>query len=766
MASFELARTKEQAALALACIKRREYVEAEAIYRKLMASGDIDSSVLSNLALLCGMNGRIDERLHLLGRAISIDPSNALAHLNLGVAYQEQDDLTRAIACYWDALRLKPDLPEAHSNLGFALLLSGDYEAAFSALSEAILLKPDYVEAIANFAQLMVVTDDDAAAVEAYRRCLELEPDSVRYRFALGCVLNRLSKVDEAIESFEQCLLIEAHRSDIIIELCSVLRRLGRADDAIIRLLPCLAADPDNTDVMLLYAKAIHDIGSADQAIDILNQALAVNPDNVDCLNHLGMYLQDCGRTDDAVSSYERALRINPANAAVLGNLATAYRIQGRYEDALKLFHDAIAAEPSRRSLYHGLLFHYSIGSEAMAKENLAAACTYWKLVRDNVPSVEKGIPAMERNMKRKQDLVKQKGRIAILSAELGNHCVSMFLGPLLENFNRRLFEVDVISVSRMYHERARVIASMVNDSYSLQGLDLTEARRVIQQRSYDVIIETSGFTLSSGIEILAERCAPVQAHYIGYHASTGLDTMDYFIGDEETVPEEFASQFSETLWRLPRPWLACSPLQSFPKAISEATKPIPVIGSFNQLSKIREDTLSYWAAVMQRLPTSVLVVKDKAVNSAFAVERIKSTLEGFSIDPKRLFFLGPSPSLEAHLLHYNILDVALDATPWSSATTAFDALAMGVPLVAIRGGCTSARMSSSLLKGIGKDDWIASSPNDYAEAVAHICSDLPLLRSNRALRQREVLGSVLFDGRGMAAVLETAFSDMIDDNS
>ncbi|MGB7565580.1 MAG: tetratricopeptide repeat protein, partial [Prochlorococcaceae cyanobacterium] len=705
-------------------------------------------------------DGRIAERFEMLQHAIIIDPGYAQAHLNLGVAYQERGDLFDAMACYKEALRLEPDLPEGYCNLGLALQLSGDYEEAHVAFERAISLRSDYLDALSNLAQLKVAMGDDSAAVEVYRLCVALAPECVRNRFALGGALHRCNFIEQALEAYEHCLLLEPQRSDILIELCSGLRQLGRADEAIVRLLPFLAIEPGNIEALFMYAVALHALGSVDQAVEILEQALRVDQNDIDCLIHLGRYLQDLGRIDEAVVSLEKALLVKPGHPAVLGNLAIAYRFQGRYDSALSLFQEAIAANPKRRDLYHGLLFHYSIGSEVFAPAMLEAARSYWKLVQEQVPlsrpPISLGSPP------RKIDCDKRKIRIGILSAELGDHVVSNFVSPLLEHYDRHLFEVEVISVSRMYHERAKLLASLADHSYSLQGLNVSEARLKLQGCNYDIILETSGFTRSSGIEFLAERCAPVQAHYIGYHATTGLDTMDFFIGDEETVPDSFAVQFSERLWRLPRPWLACSPLEDYPPAVSESTKNIPVLGSFNQLSKVREETLSFWAAVMQKLPTSVLILKDKTVSSSYVCERIKATLESYCIDPKRVFFLDLTPTLQSHLLHYNIIDVALDATPWSSATTAFDALAMGVPLVAIRGECTSARMSSSLLKGLGKVEWIASTPDQYADIVADLCFDLSALRKARAQRQKDALGSVLFDGKDMVAALQEAFFAMV----
>jgi len=130
-------------------------------------------------------------------------------------------------------------------------------------------------------------------------------------------------------------------------------------------------------------------------------------------------------------------------------------------------------------------------------------------------------------------------------------------------------------------------------------------------------------------------------------------------------------------------------------------------------------------------------------------------------VDASRISFLAHVGSWEEHMATYNQLDVALDTTPWSSATTGFDALAMGVPLVAIRGGCTAARMSASIVKGLGRPECIAESPQQFAEIVAALCADLPALRASKPEMRSLVLASPLFDGVDLSNELEQAFLAM-----
>jgi predicted O-linked N-acetylglucosamine transferase (SPINDLY family) len=85
----------------------------------------------------------------------------------------------------------------------------------------------------------------------------------------------------------------------------------------------------------------------------------------------------------------------------------------------------------------------------------------------------------------------------------------------------------------------------------------------------------------------------------------------------------------------------------------------------------------------------------------------------------------------------------------------------MGVPLVAIRGGCTAARMSSSILKGLGRPEWIAETPEQFAQIVAQLCADLPALRGSREEFRSRMLASPLLDGEDLSRHLEQAFLAM-----
>jgi predicted O-linked N-acetylglucosamine transferase (SPINDLY family) len=370
-------------------------------------------------------------------------------------------------------------------------------------------------------------------------------------------------------------------------------------------------------------------------------------------------------------------------------------------------------------------------------------------------------MPAQSSDPSHRKDRDKDKIYIGILTAELGNHVVSLFLDSFLEHYDATRFHLSLISTCRWHQSREKSLIDKADEYITVEGLSDAEARIQIRSLDLDIVIETSGFTKDSRIEVLAERCAPVQCHYIGFHATTGFDTIDYVIGDEEVASAEFNQQFTEKLIRMPRAWLACRPFEQQPLAVATCTEPYPVMGCFSQLAKIRDETLTFWAAALKQVPDARLVIKDKLVNDDAARHRILASLASLGISDARIQFLPHSDTWLEHMRLYNSIDIALDTTPWGSSTTAFDALSMGVPLVAIRGNCMPARMSSSIVKAIGRAEWVSGSPDQFAQVVGGLCNDLPSLRASKGALQRHVLNGPLFDGADLSSHLQEVLTTL-----
>lgn len=553
----------------------------------------------------------------------------------------------------------------------------------------------------------------------------------------------------------------------IYIHFAQALLRTGKNESALEVLLQLSLIAPEHREIDVLMATAFKNLRDFEQAISFLRKALPHHASQVDVTLDIGDCYNQLNRPDLAIEQYEATLShdLNQRERELmLISLAQMYFRVGEHNKSISLYREVLAIDPTHVLAYFFLMISLSVVGRPQVELMKATAMVMWSSYRAaqdspiTVPDVMSarvplGTPDLER----------RRIRIGLLSSEIGEHVVGFFLAPFLENYDRSKFQVDILSLRTFDDQRSVYLKSLADSAIELAGLDQFGARDIVQAGNYDIVVDTSGYLHSASLFILATRCAPVQCHYIGFHATTGLDTIDFFIGDSETVPEEFSADFSEELWRLPRPWLARSYSDGVPIAKSMATDECPVFGCFSSLHKLNRQTLHYWGGALQAVPNSLLLIKDRLSGVPTIQNLIFDVFREYGVEPARVTFLGQTFGWQQHMNHFNLIDIAFDTTPWSGATTAFDTLSMGVPLIGIRGDCTSARMSSSVLKAVDAESWISETPEQFASIARQLASDFETLRAEKEQLQHRVLTSKLYDAAGLAISLGNAFEQMIN---
>ncbi|HEX7341955.1 MAG TPA: tetratricopeptide repeat protein [Rhodanobacteraceae bacterium] len=97
-------------------------------------------------------------------RALAIDPSNAIAHLNYGNVLPLQPGLAQ----YLEAVQLDPDLALAQNNLAVGDLDAGDYAQALPPWQATLRLDPTSADNAMGLAQTYSLLHRDAGAVKAF----------------------------------------------------------------------------------------------------------------------------------------------------------------------------------------------------------------------------------------------------------------------------------------------------------------------------------------------------------------------------------------------------------------------------------------------------------------------------------------------------------------------------------------------------------------------------------------------------------------------
>ena len=114
------------------------------------------SIALCNLAGACNMGlMKFDAAIGNYQKVIKINPDDAEAYYNMGVALAGMGDLSGAVEAYKQALNIMPNYAQASNNLGVALKDSGNPEAAIEAYKHVLMVHPDHVGAQSNLLDIL-----------------------------------------------------------------------------------------------------------------------------------------------------------------------------------------------------------------------------------------------------------------------------------------------------------------------------------------------------------------------------------------------------------------------------------------------------------------------------------------------------------------------------------------------------------------------------------------------------------------------------------
>lgn len=368
-------------------------------------------------------------------------------------------------------------------------------------------------------------------------------------------------------------------------------------------------------------------------------------------------------------------------------------------------------------------------------------------------------------NIPNQGSAAQHKLKIGYVSPDFKRHPVGKFIAPIIKHHDHQKFEIYCYGEIQKVDEITEEIKASCDHWRSTLGLTDAEVIEQIKQDQIDILIDLAGHTDDNRLPIFFSKPAPIQASYLGYFATTGIPTIDYWITDHHLHPLDTEEKTSETIWRLPRCYVAYQPS---PEALE--VNPLPALsseyitfGCLNNFSKLNPFLLSLWAKILQALPQSRLILKSHYHNLDDPEEKQSVELflqeQGFNLEQVELI---DSPTLaEDYFALYHRIDIHLDTFPYNGCTTTCDALWMGVPVLTLAGDRKIQRMGNSLLQAIGLGDWIAHSPEEYVNKAITFAQDLEAIAQLRTSLRERFQKSQLGDIEGLTLALENAYQQM-----
>ena len=570
------------------------------------------------------------------------------------------------------------------------------------------------------------------------QKALQLWPNNLSIRWGIVLSLHHASCPTQALAYLEKLIHEEGERPLLMEELVACQIDCERPKEALQALKKLRLIKPNDKKFLMQELKLLQQSKKSNEAWNLLKTQTLIEGESL--LETKAIMLLRENQYEKAIPLYERLIRIKPETADHWLNLAACQKSLKQIVSPLHTLQAGLVLHPNRRDLQqatgsllmeHGRIqeglimlnrcinageindvhyFNYQFSLSASGidcKKELASNAKEWERKR----GIKTTFMWKDHYKEREKN---KKLRIGYLSQDFHNHPVGRFIKPVLRDHNKDYVITIGIDCGSIKDKMTESIKEQCDEWLDLKNFSDEKAARSIAEKELDLLVELGGYTGGSKIRSLTARPAPIQLSYLGYFASTYLDCIDGWIGDESLFRNYTVNDITnEKTLKLGRCYMAYEGSETKPLKRTTKDKSFR-FGCFNHSRKYSDTCLDLFAMVLKLNEGSKLVLKSQTFGEHAEKERIIKRMEQRGIHSKQLKLLDRKKTHEKHLEEYGKIDIALDTIPYSGATTTCEALWMGVPVICLQGKEMMNNLSASLMHGSNNHEYVAGNINEY----------------------------------------------------
>ena len=433
------------------------------------------------------------------------------------------------------------------------------------------------------------------------------------------------------------------------------------------------------------------------------------------------------------------AFRDNPKNEKIIEGLALINAKLFNFSDAVKYYQLLFKINPKRSAGRMVFLAGLNYVSGITQEYYLSECLKHSEILEKNL--VNEALKKPNKN-----EIIK----VGFLSSDFKKHSVSFFLEDLFLNFDKKKIEVFAISTLDVvkHDTMTATIQNIADHWYDVSDKSDIEIVSLIKSLNINILIDLNGLTAGNKINVIKNRCAPIQISWLGYNNSTGIKNIDYLIADKNLIKKDEEILYSEKILFLPKIWNSLSKPKDLPQInlLSKISSQPFTYGSFNNFSKISEDVIDAWSKILRDTNSQIYLKNPKHDTPSLVKKNIIEKFLERDVSKKKILFLDHQPNRYNHLELYNKIDLALDTFPYPGVTTSCESVLMAVPVLTMKGYNFNSRCGESININLKMEDFIAENKNDYVNKAIYWQHNSKKLKNFKQNLRNRALSSPVFD--------------------
>ncbi|SCA57857.1 hypothetical protein MTBPR1_70129 [Candidatus Terasakiella magnetica] len=607
------------------------------------------------------------------------------------------------------------------------------YQDALVPCAEFLEANPDHPYGIHLLAIIAFLMGDNHKALNLLEKLHETFPDCREVVDTLAVILGRSGNVNDSLYYAKLATVLETdqkHADLIPVMFKDYAAALNSSSNEALFISPALELDkgryqecirlcknhiktnPNDWDMYYIMARAFRGLHSYDDALTSLHTGLAGNMiAKPEWQIEVGDSWTGLGHLDDAFNSY----------------LSAAKAAKGHEEETILLSRIMVSLSKIDR------LDH------AQSKAIVA------RLNELTLADIEEAIL-----MGGGEDLDGRKIRVAYLSDSFFDCEKGEIILSALSNHDKSKFEIFCYQQNSQNDATTGKMRNVSDDWREIRDLDDLTAAYLITCDGIDILIDCIGISENQRLNLVAQKPAPVVLSWLNDLPSDQLVETDRTLNNETMNNGGICYDFGGLLFDM-----------NHTHVDKQEAERAFVYATHCDLANVTTDVIMAWNEILTKDTSANILVGGKGCNQRAVRQRYSEIFMNSGI-ANRIFFQNLSSEEAETSALMNTSDVLLCTAPQSNARTAAMALSTGTPVVALQTEQTSIQSAVNVLKAAGKEDWIASDIEAYANKAIELAK-LNVTNGKKKLAD-DMQSTNLFNQKNLAQEIERNVIEALKD--
>jgi Flp pilus assembly protein TadD len=215
--------------------EKKQYGAAVDAWQKVVPMDPDDARAHNNLGIALAGSGNMSDAIGEYRKSLTLNANNSQTENNLGSALAEEGKIDESRQHFEKALEINPDNASAEVNLGNALAVEGGHtQQAIELLTKALETLPNSPDGQNGLGVALAHEGNLNDATSHLLQAVALAPQDAGYRYNLGRVLAAQSRFAEALPQFEQAATLTKRQDPAILQMLAAMEsETGRFADAV-----------------------------------------------------------------------------------------------------------------------------------------------------------------------------------------------------------------------------------------------------------------------------------------------------------------------------------------------------------------------------------------------------------------------------------------------------------------------------------------------------------------------------------------------------